>query len=66
MALGINTRDRDLAAILRTIFDRLRRLEHQTTTHIGGFAPGYTISIDQAGQLIATSDLGNITVLAQR
>lgn len=69
MALGYNSRDRTLDQILRAIFDRLARVEHPRSVHFGpiaidGSAPGFTISVNPAGQLVATSDDGNATILA--
>lgn len=67
--LGIGTRDRTLDQILRSIFDRLARVEHPRSVHLGpiaidGSAPGFTLSVNPAGQLVATSDDGNPTILA--
>lgn len=69
MAAGYNARGRTLDQILRSIFDRLARVEHPRSVHYGpisidGSAPGFTISVNPAGQLVATSDKGNETILA--
>ena len=70
MAVGLNTRDKDLAAILRSILDRLRRVEQPQRVHIGPIGtsasaiPGYTLSVDNSGTLVATSDRGTVTVVA--
>lgn len=70
MAAGFNSRDRDFGEILQSILNRLSRLEKPISTHVGpiggaiGATPGYTISVNAAGQLIATSDNGTITVIA--
>lgn len=69
MANGINARDKTLGDVLKTIFDRLRRLEQPTSIHIGGIGgsigaiTGYTISVNDAGQLVSTSDGGTVTVI---
>lgn len=69
MAAGYNARSRSLDQILRAILDRLARVEHPRSVHYGpiaidGSAPGFTISVNPAGQLVATSDAGNPTILA--
>lgn len=69
MAAGFNARDRSLNQVLRSIFDRLARVEHPRSVHYGpinidGSAPGFTISVNPAGNLIATSDNGTVTILA--
>lgn len=72
MAGGINTRDRSLDRILRTVYDRIRRLERPVSIHLGPIggvignptSEGWTISVDSSNQLIATSDSGVIKILA--
>lgn len=70
MAAGFNRRDRDLGDILQSIMNRLTKVEKPITIHIGplggaiGTTPGYTLSVNAAGQLIATSDNGLATVIA--
>lgn len=70
MASGINSRDRTLPEVLRSLLDRVRRLERPVSIHLGGIGGavgpvgGYTISVDSAGQLIATSDGGTTTIIA--
>lgn len=69
MANGINSRDKTLGDVLKTVFDRLRRLEQPTSIHIGGIGgaigaiTGYTISVNDTGQLISTSDGGTVTII---
>lgn len=65
MAAGINNRDRDLTDVFIAILDRLDRLERPISIHLGGAGTGFTISVNAAGQLVATSDLNaTVTVLA--
>lgn len=69
MANGINARDRTLADVLKTLVDRVRKLEKPNSIHIGGVGAsigantGYTISVNDSGQLVSTSDSGTVTVL---
>lgn len=69
MASGINSRDTTLPQVLRSIFDRLARVERPATLHIGpisisGSTPGFTLSVNSDGNLVATSDAGTVTIVA--
>ncbi len=70
MAAGFNARDRELGEILQSILARLDRAEKPISVHIGpiggaiGATPGYTLSVNILGQLIATSDNNTVTVVA--
>jgi hypothetical protein len=70
MAAGFNRRDLGIQGVLNSIIDRLRRVEHPTSIHLGPIGgitgsptQGYTISVNAAGQLVATSDLGTVTII---
>ncbi len=69
MANGIGSKPKTVSEILTSLLDRVRRLERPTSIRIGGIGGaiggvGYTISINDIGQMIATSDNGTITVIA--
>jgi hypothetical protein len=70
MAAGFNARDRDLGDILQSILNRLTKVEKPISIHVGpiggaiGTTPGYTLSVNAAGQLIATSDNGTVSIVA--
>lgn len=71
MATGILSRDRALGDLLQSIINRIAKLEQPKVIHVGPIGgvvsplvPGYTLSINAAGQLIATSDNGTVTLLA--
>lgn len=69
MANGINSRDKTLADILRSMMDRIGKLERPNSIHIGGIGgaiganTGYTISVNDSGQLVSTSDGGTVTII---
>jgi hypothetical protein len=71
VAVGINARGTDLVAILRELLDRVSALEQPVSIRIGsvggtlpGAGMGYTLSVNAANELIATSDSGTVTVVA--
>lgn len=74
MAIGINSRDRDLANVLQSILNRLTALEHPNSLRIGptpGITPiapgdntGFTLSVNASGQLVATSDRAIVSLVA--
>lgn len=69
MARGEADRDRTLQALLRSIYNRLNRLERPVTLRLGGVGGavggmGYTLSVNSSQELVATSDSGTVTVLA--
>lgn len=69
MANGVNARNLSTTEVFRQLFKRLERLERPNSIHIGGVGgalggQGYTLSVNAAGQLTATSDSGTVTILA--
>lgn len=65
MAAGIYDRDRTFRDIIQAIYNRIARLEHPNSVHIGGAGTGFTLSVNTAGQLVASSDAANtVTVVA--
>lgn len=70
MVAGIRARDNSLEQVLRSLYDRIRRLERPVTLRLGGVGgviggKGWNIGLDPAnGNLIAISDDGTTTTLA--
>lgn len=71
MAIGINTRNRDLESVLQSMLDRIESLERAQSLRVGPIggalssSQGFTISVDIAtGKLKVTSDAGTVTFLA--
>jgi hypothetical protein len=53
--------DREL---IRSFDDRLRRLEQRPYVQVGVPPNAYLLQVDEAGQLVATSSAGTVTVVA--
>jgi hypothetical protein len=53
--------DRD---VIREFDDRIRRLENRPYVQVGVPPNAYVLSVDEAGQLVATSSAGSVTVVA--
>lgn len=64
MTNAANRRETTFDGLLRSIFERLRRLERPSTIHLGGAGNGWTLSSDVNGNLVATSDTGTATTIA--
>lgn len=69
MANGINARALTLPDLIKNLVDRVRKLEKPNSIHIGGVGAsigantGYTLSVNDSGQLVSTSDSGTVTVI---
>lgn len=53
--------DREL---VRWLDDRVRRLENRPYVQVGVPPNAYLLTVDDSGQLVATSSAGTVTVLA--
>lgn len=52
------------AELIREFDDRIRRLENRPYVQVGVPPAAYVLEVDDAGQLVATSSAGTVTVLA--
>ncbi|MEU4228317.1 hypothetical protein AB0F17_28820 [Nonomuraea sp. NPDC026600] len=50
--------------VIRDLDDRLRRLETRPYVQVGVPPNAFVLQVDDAGQLVATSSAGTVTVLA--
>lgn len=71
MAIGTRAREREVESVLRQLLNRIRRLERPTSIHLGGIGggiggQGFTLTVNQAGDLVAISDSGTTTIIANQ
>lgn len=50
--------------VIRDLDDRLRRLENRPYVQVGVPPLAFVLEVDDAGQLVATSSAGTVTVVA--